>query len=45
MPTDEDAIRHLVATWLDAARAGDDRPPRQHARASRVVTNETEGTR
>ena len=23
MPTDEDAIRQLVATWLDASRAGD----------------------
>jgi uncharacterized protein (TIGR02246 family) len=23
MPTDEDAIRQLIATWLDASRAGD----------------------
>ena len=23
MPADEDAIRQLVATWLDASRAGD----------------------
>jgi uncharacterized protein (TIGR02246 family) len=23
MPTDDDAIRQLVATWLDASRAGD----------------------
>jgi uncharacterized protein (TIGR02246 family) len=23
MPTDEDAIRQLVTTWLDASRAGE----------------------
>jgi hypothetical protein len=45
MPTDEDAIKQLVTTWLDTSRAGDDRPRREHARAGRAMTIEMEGTR